>query len=193
MYESYLFHESNPALVPRLSQTLVNRVFGEPYLATTRIVALQLMTEDLYVNGRLSADAAQRVLLLEGAVSERRLSRAEALDQSVVMQAIPFVLVSLPFGSPAVREQSMNLLRSIAHALRLTNRNAHFDMKRLAPRFIIRGYELTKSFQFFINSYGPYSTVYYFVIPYLGSKGQGSDYERQFLLSADHLLAEDGL
>ncbi len=196
MFNEYLFGVAGASAIPKQSQLLVDRIFDKPYLLITRIAALQFLSEDLYSEGRMTEDATRRLLILEGAVSERRLSRVEAGYFSLIEQAIPFVLVSIPFGSPAVREEVMHGVRNLATRFKsmwspgsetLETINWH----RLGMRNAINGYQFAKALQFLVNTYGPYSTAYLIAYPYIKASTQGPN--RDFLLRSDRLLQMDPL
>lgn len=173
MFFAYLKDDVAKDQVISRGRQFVTRIFSEGRQVSTRIMALQLLSDDLYARSLMTTDMIQRAFLLEGEISNRRIQGSQETQNGVVYQAAIFFLASLPFGSPLVRAEAKKGLNAVGERFRNIFRRGesvrkpftdeeHVAFKDLFTLKIFEDYKISHAANFFFATYGPYSMSYFF-------------------------------
>lgn len=161
---------------PRLDQ-MTNRLLEDPPTALTRISIVQILSEDMYTNKRLSDDGEKRLRLLEGRVSLERIHLSQTPIKTMFTHAGLILVASLPFGSPAVRrtigDAGQKLLLRLERLIGRTPTTVPPGptWRILFGREVAQDYELKKALSVYLNVLGAYSFVYLFYYEYKNVPG----------------------
>jgi hypothetical protein len=105
MYDEYLFSPTEDhADLPLWARMLTERIFREIHFLNVRLGAIQVMTDDLYVSERMTADVNDRVTILTGHIDQERIRLEQTANTSTLFNASVSLLPALPLGSSYVRE-----------------------------------------------------------------------------------------
>lgn len=172
MYLAYLTDDKSKADVVAAAHQIVDRTYGEPNQTVTRIGALHLLTEDIYLSGMMDQDVLSRIILLNGSLTSARVRASQNTPKELAYQAALFFLASLPFGSPVVRREGWKLLSIFGRNIKslmtfkgfsgYPTEDARLHLSNLFSRDVFKDYEIGKSVSFFFSTFGPFSMVFVF-------------------------------
>jgi hypothetical protein len=165
MYEYYLLAPYNHQDLPELAGRVVEKLLGDPDHTIARVAAVQMMNEDLYVKGRVNENVLARITLLEQEMAKGR-RQVETSTAVSILGHIPFVfLAAIPLGSPLVRAEFSNLmktqgLRIVAWVRRKQAPPAPMvQWRRLASRDFFKDYDVRRPFEAFMKAGIPIAAV----------------------------------
>lgn len=172
MYLAYLTDDKSKTDIVAAAHQIVDRTYGEPNQTVTRIGALHLLTEDIYLSGMMDQNVLSRIVLLNGSLTSARVRASQNTPKELAYQAALFFIASLPFGSPIVRREGWKLLsifgRNIKSLLTVNgfsgypSESARLHLSSLFTRDVFKDYEIGKSVSFFFSTFGPFSMVFVF-------------------------------
>lgn len=138
LYEEYLFSPTpDHADLPLWARLLVKRMFQEPNLLAVRLIALQIMFEDLYVREKLNDDVLRRAAILGQHIEEKEALVDQARRYKKGFLSGTLIAASVPFGSRAFRQESRKLMRMALRGLRgqATHPSRRPRLKRVVNNF----------------------------------------------------------
>ena len=108
MYAEYLFSPTEDhADLPLWARMLTDRIFRDPYFIDTRLAAIQVMNDDLYVREQMTLDVNDRITVLTGHFDQERVRMQRDGPRIFFANAGAAILLAIPAGSPAVRRAAL--------------------------------------------------------------------------------------
>ncbi|MBX3021904.1 MAG: hypothetical protein KF799_09535 [Bdellovibrionales bacterium] len=168
-YYDLLFSEYPRELFPSRCERLALRVISEVDKFPARVAAIQIMSEDIYVTGKMNDDVRSRIQLLDAAVQKDR-GEAQRSAVKTVLQHIPYVfLASLPWGSPLIRAEVSGIPKGWANyaVARLHNKPAlpyKVQWRSLFSSKVFENYEIGRPATLFFQMVAPFSIIELFLV-----------------------------
>ena len=192
---AFLFDDIKPKEMPALARQFMRRIFSNGPQVPTRLAALQLLVEDLYVRGRLTDDAVRRVVILHGDLYQEDQNSASKVKRTLVIMLVLFFIMSLPFGSPIVRQETGKIWDRPKAFFRRVIRRVKEDQKlervtplRIFKRDVFKDFQISYAVNTFFATFGPVSMLFFLYKDWLiGANGQLM-HDNGMLLGLDALL-----
>ncbi len=172
MFYYYLFSDHKPVEVPSISRQFVHRIFSDSGHAGIRMAAIYILVGDLYAREKMTPNAVQRLVLLQGDFFQQNETGNATTKSRAVFVGIFFLVLAFPFGYPAFRDGTRQILEVSYNTL--FRRSTSEPVKKirwseiLSPRSL-KKYEPLIAAQFFFSTFGPFSMTYFFYIEWLSA------------------------
>lgn len=192
---AFLFDDIKPNEMPALSRQFMRRIFSNGPQVPTRLAALQLLVEDLYVRKRMTDEAVRRILILHGDLYQEDQNSASKVKRTLVIMLVAFFILSLPFGSPIVRQETGKIwdrpkafFRRVVRRVKEDQKLERVTPRRIFTRDVFKDFQISYAVNTFFATFGPVSMLFFLYKDWaIGAHGQ-MVHDNGMLLGLDALL-----
>jgi hypothetical protein len=192
---AFLYDHIDPVELPSRARQFNRLIFADGAQISTRLAAMQLLSEDLYVHERLDHDVLTRLMLLQTNLAQEAINGQNKTKNAVVQLCMLFFILSLPFGSPVVRDETMKMwsrpAKFFKRILRLVKEDQKLkgiELHRLFQRDVFKGYEISAAVNIFFASFGPISMLFFLYKEWSDGLTGQLVHDKIMLLGLDTLL-----